>query len=142
MTMDQAIQSAIALNENIGKDGVTSAYSELEKALRAFKTEEGPLESIIPKGEDASLGFSIRSADARKFFEIYSSLIRKSLCPPDGEFNKLIKSGLDSSVGVVLTQIVTSLGIPMAALGIMVPVAVIIANTGLDAFCRLTEQKK
>lgn len=137
MTMDQAIQSAIKLNENVGKDDVAFAYPELEEAVQAFENEGYPLESIIPQGEDARLGFSLRSADGRTFFEIYSSLIRKSLCTPDGEFNKLIKSGLNHSVGAILTVIVTSLGIPIVALGIMIPIAVIIANTGLDAFCEL-----
>jgi hypothetical protein len=100
-----------------------------------------PLESVIPQGEEAGLGFSLQSADGRTFFQIYSKLIRKSLCAPDGEFNKLIKSGLNTSVGAVLTAIVTSLGIPIVALGIMVPIAAVIANTGVDAFCTLTEEE-
>lgn len=142
VTLDQAIQSAITLNENVSKNGVSSAYSELEKAVQAFENEGYPIESIIPRGGDASLGFSLKSANGRTFFEIYSGLIRKSLCTPDGEFNKLIKSGLNSSIGAVLTTIVASLGIPLAALGIMIPIAVIITNTGLDAFCELTEEKE
>ena len=140
MTMDQAIQSATTLNENIGKNGVASAYLELEKAVLAFENEGYTLESIIPRGEEASLGFSLRSGDSRTFFEIYSRLIRKRLCTPNGEFNKLIKSGLNSSVGAVLTAIVSSLGIPVMALSIMIPIAAIITNTGLDAFCALTEE--
>lgn len=139
MTLDQAIQSAINLNEKVRRTGVSSAYSELEKAVQAFENEGYPVEAIIPHGEATSLGVK---ASGRTFFEIYSGLIRKNLCAPDGEFNKLIKSGVNSSVGAVLTAIVTSLGIPLVALGIMIPIAAIIANTGLDAFCELTEEKE
>lgn len=142
MTMDEAIESAIELKEVVAKDGVASAHSELEKAIRAFETEGYPLESIIPQGEDAHLGFSLRSADGRSFFEIYSALIRNRLCTAHGEFSKLIRAGLNQSVGAVLTAIVTSLGIPAVALGIMIPIAVMIANTGLDAFCETTKEKK
>jgi hypothetical protein len=46
---------------------------------------------------------------------------------------------MDSSVGAILTALVTSLGIPVIALGVMIPVAVIIANTGLETFCELTK---
>ena len=67
-------------------------------------------------------------------------MIRKNLCAPGGEFNKLIKSGLNTSVGAVLTAIVTSLGIPFVALGVIIPIAVIIANTGLDAFCEINKK--
>lgn len=141
-TIDEAIQLATKLNEDINRKGVASAYSELERAIRAFENEGYPLDCIIPTGEDSRLGFSLRSADGRTFFQIYSNLIRKRLCTPNGEFNKLIKGGVNSSVGAVLTAIVSSLGIPAVALGIMIPVAVIIANTGIDAFCALTEPVK
>src|SRR5262245_59690369 len=113
-TLDQAIQAAIKLNEDVGKKGVAAAYSELEDAVRAFEGAGNPLESIIPQGGDAQLGFSLRSADGKSFFDIYSRLLRKQLCTRQGEFNKLIRSGIDSSVGAVLTSIVVGLGIPVA----------------------------
>jgi hypothetical protein len=140
--MDQAINAAIELNEEIGRRGIKSAYSELEKAVRSFEKNGYPLESIIPHGEDTGLGFSLRRTDGKTFFAIYSSLIHKKLCKPGGEFNKLIKTGIDSSVGAVLTAIVTSLGIPLVALSIMIPIAVIIFNTGIEAFCKFTEEEK
>lgn len=142
MTVDQALKAAEHLNGAIGKHGVTSAYAELEKAVHAFQEGGYPLDSIIPQGQDARLGFSLKNADGKSFFEIYSSLLRKSLCGPGGEFNKLIKSGLNSSVGAVLMTIVSSLGIPAVALGIMIPIAVIIANTGLEAFCEVTRPRE
>jgi hypothetical protein len=53
----------------------------------------------------------------------------------------LIKSGLNTSVGAILTTIITALGIPIVALGILVPIAVIIADTGLEAFCEFTSEE-
>lgn len=141
MTLDEAIEAAIKLKASLADLDAAAAYPELEKAVRAFEAEGYPLGAIIPQGADNSLGFSLRAADGRTFFQVYSSLIRKSLCTPGGEFNKLIRSGFNSSVGAILTAIVTSLGIPLVALGVVIPVAVIIANTGVDAFCEMTEHK-
>jgi len=110
------------------------------EALRSFEEEGYPLEVIIPSS-DAQLGFSLRRVDGKSFFSIYAGLIRKTLCTADGEFNKLVKSSLNTSVGAILPAIVTTLGIPAVALGIMIPIAVIIANTGVDAFCEWTEKE-
>lgn len=142
MTMDEAIEAAIKLKASLGESGSDAAFPELERAVQAFEAEGYPLEAIIPQGADNTLRFSLRSADGKTFFQVYSSLLRKNLCTPGGEFNKLIRSGLNSSVGAILTAIVSSLGIPLVALGVVIPVAVIIADTGLDAFCEMTEPKE
>ena len=137
MTMDEAIQAATQLDASLDEPGL---YPELEKAIRAFEADGYPIESIIPR-EDTRLGFALKSADGRTFFQIYAKLIRKSLCSPEGEFNKLIQSGLSKAgAGAVLTAIVTALGIPTVALAVIVPVAVIIARTGLDAFCEINSE--
>jgi hypothetical protein len=137
MSMDEAIQAAIRLKESTAD----AAYPELEKAIRDLQDEGYPIEAIVPSDADARLGFSLKTADGKRFFDVYSKLIRKSLCAPGGEFNKLIKSGINSSVGAVLTALVTALGIPLLALGVMIPVAVLIANTGLDAFCEINKEE-
>jgi len=139
MDLDDAIRTAEQLAASVRDTGVQPAYAELETAIRGFQEEGYPLESILPQGSDARLGFSMRSADGRTFFQIYAALLRKSLCGADGEFNKLIKSGTSSSVGAILGAMVIALGIPPIALGIMVPVAAIIANLGLDSFCEMTK---
>ena len=138
MTLDEAIDAATRLESQLDERAL---YPELEKAVLAFEDEGYPIESIIPQGTDSRLGFSLRAADGRTFFDIYSKLLRNSLCSPKGEFNKLIKSGLSkASAGAVLTTIVSSLGIPAVALTVIVPVAVIIAKIGLDGFCELTKE--
>jgi hypothetical protein len=72
LTMEQAMETATQLKARIG--GQTGdAYQQLETALQVFKDDGYPLESIVPQGEDAKLGFSLKSADARTFFEIYGS---------------------------------------------------------------------
>jgi hypothetical protein len=139
--LDDAVKAAIELRKTIEKDSVDLAYSDLEKAVRQFESGGYPLESIIPQGQDAKLGFSLKRADGKTFCEIYSDMLRKRLCSPGGEFHKLAKSGINSSVSAILTAIVSSLGIPMAALGIIIPIAVIIAYTGLDAFCECAKPK-
>jgi hypothetical protein len=135
MTMDEAVQAAQELEARLDEHEL---YPELENAVHAFEDAGYPIDAIIPQGADARLGFALRSADGKTFFQVYSKLIRKSLCSPRGEFNKLIKSGLKVSAGAVLPAIVTALGIPTVALAVIVPVSVIIAKTGLDAFCEVS----
>jgi hypothetical protein len=139
MEMDQAIREAMKLNEAVGQSGMHTAYAGLENALKQFENDGYPIESIVPGGQSGGLNFSGKSMNGNAFFDVYAKLIRKSLCAKDGEFNKLIKSGLSSSVGAVLTAIVTALGIPLVALGVMVPIAVILTHTGLEAFCAIGE---
>jgi hypothetical protein len=139
MTMAQAIESARELKEIVTTQGDAAAYSRLEAAIRAYEAEGYPIEAIIPAGAETGLGFSLRRADGRTFFEIYSALLRKRLCTRNGQFSKLVKAGLHTSVGAVLTEIVNTLGIPPVALGIMIPIAVVIVQTGVDAFCEFTE---
>jgi hypothetical protein len=140
LNLDEAVAVAIELKKSSG-NSVDPVYLTLEKAIHDFESDGFPLESIIPQGEDARLGFSLKRADGKSFSQIYLGMIRDRLCSDGGEFQKLIKSGLSSSVSAILTVIVSSLGIPLAALGIMIPIAVIISNTGLDAFCEFTKQE-
>lgn len=140
--MDQAIRQALELNEVVARDGTGAAYLGLEQAMKVFQQQGYPLESIVPGGGGAALGFSIKGLSGQAFFDTYAKLLRKNLCAPNGEFNKLIRSGLSSSVGAVLTAIVTALGVPLVALGVMIPIAVILAHTGLDAFCAVTDEDK
>jgi len=139
LTLDEAIQAAIELNHDMDREGPAPGFVQLETAVQEFKDEGYPIESIIPQGTDSKLGFSLKSADARDFWGIYAALIRKRLCDSEGELGKLIESGISTSVGAVLTAIVTALGIPAVALGIMIPIAAIIVNTGVDAFCAMSE---
>ncbi|BAY08698.1 hypothetical protein [Calothrix sp. NIES-2098] len=141
LTLDQAIQSAIELNASVSKEGLKVAFPELRKAIEEFEDDGYPIETIIPQEEEVGLGFSLKSTDVERFWEIYSDLIRKSLCGSNGDLHKLVQSGISTSVGAVLATLVTGLGIPAAALGIMVPIAVIIVNIGVDAFCIMTEQE-
>ena len=141
LTMDEAIEAAIRMNRLTPGGDVAAAFPELERAVQDFERQGYPIESIIPGGKAASLGFSFTRVDGKTFFDVYARLIRDKLCTKDGEFNKLIENGLSSSVGAVLTAIVTALGIPLVALGVMIPVAVIITKTGLEAFCEVTEPR-
>jgi hypothetical protein len=136
MTLDEAMKAAIDLKARTSE---ADLYPELEKAIRQFTQDGYPIESIVPRGTDARLGFTLKSSDGKTFFQVYAKLLRKSLCSPGGEFNKLIKSGINTSAGAVLSAIVSALGIPLVALGVIIPVAVIIANTGLEAFCELSQ---
>ncbi|MBN1618339.1 hypothetical protein JW887_03285 [Candidatus Dojkabacteria bacterium] len=138
LTLDQAIKEAIELNERVEQNGLDTGFTALNDAIKAFEDEGYPVDVLIPQGQEVGLGFSFQSKD---FWPIYSDLLRHKLCDPEGELNKLVKSGISTSVGAVLTAIVSALGIAGIALGVMIPIAVIVVNTGIDAFCAATEER-
>ncbi len=141
LTLDQAILKAIELNDSIQKNNLELGYEKLSEAINDFENLGYPIESIIPEGE-SELGFSLSEINSKDFFKAYSKLIRNNLCKEDGELSKLVSSGIASSTGAVLTAIVTTLGIPAVALSVMIPIAVIIVNTGVEAFCEITSDEK
>jgi hypothetical protein len=142
MTIQQAQQSAELIQKQIENNGIELGYEELQKAIKKFEDEGYPLESIIPESADSGLGFSLKRADGKTFWEIYSKAIRKSLCDEKGEFNKLFKNNITASVTAIVAALVSGLGLPLFALGIVAPIAAIIATTGVDAFCEFNKEEK
>src|SRR6185369_15000391 len=140
--LQRAIESANKLQSSVSRGSLDIAYQELERSIAAFENEGYPVDTIIPMEGSSTLGFAMKletTKDGKSFWNIYSELIRKSLCSENGELNKLIKGGVHTSVGAILTAIVSGLGIPVVALAIMIPIAVLIFNTGIDAFCALSK---
>ncbi len=137
--LQAAIEAAEKLAEESTTGGLQVAFDALEREVVAFEANGYPLESIVPTGSDQGLGFALRGKDGAGFFAVYSRLLKDKLCAEGGEFNTLIKNGIQASVGSILTLIVAATGVPAIALGVLVPIAVVIAHTGLEAFCAMQE---
>ena len=138
--LQEAIHSAENLQNSVSLGSIDLAYHALENSLEEFESQGYPIDTIVLQDDGGALGFAKKlrnTKDGKSFWAIYKELIRKRLCQKTGELNKLLKSGIHASVGSILTAIVTGLGIPVVALTIMIPIAVIIFNTGIDAFCAL-----
>lgn len=138
--LDEAIRSAESLQNSVSAGGIDVAYHELEKSLVEFESQGYPIDSILLQEEPGTLGFAKKlkkTKEGKSFWQLYKEMIKKRLCQKTGELNKLIKSGIHASVGAVLTAIVAGLGLPGAALVVLIPIAVIIFNTGIDAFCAM-----
>lgn len=78
LNLDEAVAVAIELKKSSG-NSVDPVYSTLEKAVHDFERDGFPLESIIPQGQDARLGFSLKRADGKNFSQIYLGMIRDRL---------------------------------------------------------------
>ena len=139
LSTKQAKENAEKLLNEIRTLGKAHGLGELDKAVTEFKQAGYPIEAIIPEDQAAGLG-NLRTISGREIWEVYKRKLRQGVCAEGGEFHKAIKSGVPVAVGSVLTTIVTALGLPMFALAIAVPIAALIVNTGLDAFCELTEE--
>ena len=137
LDITSAQEAAAALDRKVKSLGIEVGFAELESAISALEKEGFPPEALMPQTAEMPLGFSF---SPQKFWPAYKKILREKLCSEEGELGKLIKSGGSASVGAILTSIVTSLAIPPAALGLMVPIAVIIVNTGIDAFCSCSDE--
>jgi hypothetical protein len=139
MTLDDVIVEAIALRQKTEGGDLTAAYAAMERDL-AQLSRELDVTTLLPGGPDAALGMAAKEKNAKRFYAVFKKRIRANLCDGDGEFAKLIRAGVQGSVGAIVTALAAALSLPAAALTILVPLAVIISHSGLEAFCEVTEE--
>jgi len=140
-TVSDAAVLADALAEKVRREGEEPAFATLESALHAFDAQGYSIESLLPSGADARLGAALAVVKSGKsFWSAYSEVIRETLCKKDSELQKLSKAGLSGSAGALVPILLTGLGLPVAAISVVVPIAAIIAALGVDAFCRWSTQ--
>ncbi len=141
--LENASREAEALVNTIERQGgnLDPVYDALEVSVRRFEEAGYPIESIVPGGDEAGLGFSLKkwTSSGRDFYRAYKKAIKKDLCKPHGDLHKLAKAGLSGGTGAVVAVIFQSLALPPAALGFVVPFAAVIVSKGLDAFCSLED---
>jgi hypothetical protein len=134
--LDQLITSAFALDSSI-KDGDlgpvrANLSEEIERISRDYD-----LDTLLPGGSGGGLGMAAKRRDPDTFYKLFIERVRANLCAKNGEFTKLIRHGIHSSVGATLTALVLTLGLPGATLTLLVPLAVLICHSGLEAFCKM-----
>ncbi len=123
----------------IGRRGEQAALRELDRALAEYRETGFPLDAIVPAQAEQQVGFSLRRAkDGKSFWSIYGRILRDELCKPGGDLHKLATAGIQTSAGAILGVLVSALGPPGAAIGVLVPIAALIASRGVDAFCEFT----
>ena len=140
LTLDEAITDAIALSKDTSADSLDSVYKLLDDSIIKL-SEELDVATLLPGGAEAALHVAAKKADGRAFFEIFKRRVIQNICAKNGEFGKLIRAGLQGSVGATATALATALTLPAAALGIVVPLAVLISHIGLEAFCEMHDPK-
>lgn len=134
--IDSLIAEAITLKAQVDREGPSIAEARLTAALSDV-SENYDLNTLVP-GDGNEMGMAATSGDGRGFLEAFKARIRANLCDPKGEFTKLIRTGLHTSVGATLTSLVAVLGLPAGALPLLVPVAVLITFSGMEAFCEVS----
>jgi hypothetical protein len=134
MRLDQAIVEAIELAESVHGDDLDPVFAALEDRIDHV-SREVDLMTLLPGGPNAALGMAIKGKDAQGFYSIFKARLRANLCARDGEFSGLIREGFQGSVGAVVSALAITLSLPAAALPLLVPLAVIICHSGLEAFC-------
>jgi hypothetical protein len=135
----KAIELAAKI-ENANGD-LLLAYKQFE-VIKSDIEKVMPLEAIIPSTDDSGIGMALNKIkDGEDFWKIYSTAIRNKLCNKNDKLYTLMNTGLSASAGAIATSVTSMLALPPAAVGLAIPIAAILATTGLEAFCKWTQEK-
>jgi len=147
MTDTLELQTAGALAEALCKQvqdnhgDLTPVYAALEKAAVEYRASGQDLESAVPGGGSAALGFRRGNPDGKSLWSAYADVLGDDLCKPKGTLHKQVKAGLATSGAAMITLIMTTLGLPGAAAMIVAPIAGSVLGMGVDAFCKSRSDK-
>jgi hypothetical protein len=141
------LQRAGTLAEALGKQvqenrgDLACVYVALEQAALEYQASGQDLESAVPGGGLAALGFRRGRPDGKSLWSAYADVLHDDLCKPKGTLHKQVKTGLATSGAAMVTLIMTTLGLPGAAAVIVAPIAGSILGMGVDAFCKSGGEK-
>jgi hypothetical protein len=146
MVVEETYVSADAearrLAERIRQSGMQPAYALFEKGLAEFEAQGGDVADILPESATAKLGLAAGETgppDGRTFWSVYGEVVCEQICGGDSELRERVRGALSSAGSGLVATLLGMLGLPIAALGIVVPIAGILTALGLDAFCRWRE---
>lgn len=111
------------------------AFARLESSLAAYVDGGGSVDDVVPGGDSEGLGFGRHRGTGKSLWNRYVDVLRDEVCKPGGELNQLLSAGVASSGTVVVTAIITVLGISVVAAPVVAPVAGVMLALGLKAFC-------
>lgn len=137
--LEQVSAEADALLLKILEQGgdLAPAFAALEKAIPIFEGAGYQLDELIPATAPAGIGFRKREARTGKgFWEIYSQAVRKTLCAKKSK----LRVAIDSGTGSLVTFVMTTLTLPLAAAVIIAPIVAILMSIGVDAYCQWSDE--
>jgi hypothetical protein len=139
--------------KSLRNKGADSAYGLIGNELRPFIGD--PESSPLPESFKAALQQSLARRDGwheefragsasddkigKRFWEIYRSQLRTSLCDTNGDLYKLLASEGQTSTKAVISGLIATLGLGTLFAGVICGLAAIILEIGLRAFCEWTE---
>lgn len=141
----EVVDEADRLVREISQKGgdLSPAYAALEKALQSLEDLGYSAESLLPAESEEGLGFALEQVRSGKgFWDIYSRVLRKSLCNPEGDLRQLVQSGITVTTHSLASAVLASLALPVAAIPFAASLVAIIAISGLDSFCEWTSNEK
>ncbi|WP_265548379.1 hypothetical protein [Roseomonas mucosa] len=124
---------AEALLKQATDGGLTPVYARLGEEMERARGVVA-FDSLFPELQGA-LGMAAEGRDPHKFASLFLERIRFNLCRRGGRFDAEIRTGVNSSVSATLTALSMRFGLPEEVMPLLVPITVLIAISGLEAFC-------
>lgn len=136
ITLDDLIQKTVALEAAVERDGIDLAHQRLAETLAEISRDE---DIAAYFGDDGVIGMAAKGNDPKGFFKAFRDRMRGRICDDDSPFRELVAMQTAASATAVLVLLQDQLGLPPGITPVLVPIAVMISQSGIDAFCDWTK---
>src|SRR6266568_1892086 len=135
---EDALRQAVDLAQRLAQEvsdtsgDFTPIWDRSDEALALVeKAGYSPHEFI--SDSDDSLGFGLGGPGfARRFFRAYAREVRASLCGQDGDLRSSVGVAISGGTASLLSVLANALAVPLAAVGLLAPIAAILLIKGVD----------
>ena len=134
---DALAREALDLKAVVEASGIEAAEARLAEDLKRI-SQSHDLEAYF--GDDEGLGFSIRDLDPRAFFKAFRKRFHAKICDEGSTFRVEFSAHTSASVTMILALLQERLDLPSEVAPVLVPIAVMIAQSGIDTFCDMTRE--
>lgn len=132
---DALVREALDLKSAVEASGIEAAEAYLAEELKRV-SQSHDLEAYF--GDDECMGFSIRGLDPRAFFKAFQKRFHANICGEGSPLRAEVSAHTAASVTMILALLQERLSLPPEMAPLLVPIAVMIAQSGMDAFCDMT----
>ncbi|MBM61426.1 MAG: hypothetical protein CL484_00590 [Acidobacteria bacterium] len=136
ITLDDLMHQTMTLEAAVKEGGIELAHERLAQTLAEISRDK---DIAAYFGDDGAIGMAAKGDDPKGFFRAFRDRMRGRICDDDSSFRELVAMQTAASATAVLVLLQDQLGLPPEITPVLVPIAVMISQAGIDAFCDWTK---
>jgi hypothetical protein len=136
--LDRAGAEAERLADAIrdSRSSLNPVYRRLDAVIVEMAQSGASAADFLPATTESGIGFSLRpTRDGKTLWQVVATTSRASVCDPQGEVRQHLARGTQAGASSLVAAILTTLGLPLAAVPIAVTIAAVLLGIGIEAFC-------